>query len=254
MEDDKLEGKLLHEQLTDVHTSAMKRYQSLAIGTDSLWYLIKYELIVMFVSWLPGALGLVLRKFLYPRILGYVGKNVVFGSGISIRHGLKIRIEDNTVIDDNVTLDAKGDNNRGITIGADSILSRYTILSCKDGDIDLGQRCMVGISTLIHAAEKCNVSVGDDVLIAANVYIMGSGRYGTDELDVPFKKQGIFTQGGIAIADNVWLGSNAQILDGVTIGTGAIVGSSAVVTASVAEYDIVGGVPAKLIKSRKVAD
>ncbi len=250
MSDEKIQGKGLHDQLTDGNSSAMRRYQALAIGTNSLWYLIKYELIILFVSGIPGALGLLLRKHLFPRILGSVGRNVIFGRGISIRHGLKINIADNTVVDDSVTLDAKGEDNVGITIGADSIVSRNTILSCKNGDITIGKRCMLGINTLIHAAEKCNVEVGEDVLVAANVYIMGSGAYGTDKLDVPFKMQGIFIKGGISIADNVWIGSNAQIMDGVSVGTGAIVGSSAVVAKSVAAYDIVGGVPAKVIRSR----
>lgn len=249
MSEEKIESAPLHEQLTG-GGSAMKRYQDLAVGSTSIWYLIKYELIAMFVAGLPGALGILMRKLLLPKILGGVGRNVIFGRGVSIRHGRKIFIGDNTVIDDNVTLDAKGSNNRGITVGADSIISRNTILSCKNGDIDIGERCMLGINTLIHAAERCNVAMGDDVLVAANVYIMGSGAYGTSELDVPFKKQGIYPQGGITIADNVWLGSNAQILDGVTIESGAIIGSSAVVTKSVSANEIVGGVPAKLIRTR----
>ena len=229
----------------------MKRYQQLVVGSDSLWYLIKFELINLFVTGLPGALGVLLRKYLFPTILGSVGKNVIFGRGISIRHGQKIHLEDNTVVDDNVTLDAKGESNQGISVGADSILSRNSILSCKNGDITVGERCLLGINTLIHAVEQCDVSLGADVLVAANVYIMGTGVYGIEELDVPFKKQGIFVKGGIAIANNVWIGSNVQIMDGTTIGTGAIVGSGAVVTKSVAAYDIVGGVPAKLIRSRK---
>ena len=251
MNPSKIEGRALHDQLTDSNTSAMRRYQMLVVGSSSLLYLVKYELIMMLVAGMPGALGLLLRKIFFPKILGQVGSSVVFGKGVSIRHGLKIRIGDNTVIDDNVTLDAKGETNSGIVIGAESILSRNTILSCKNGDIRVGERCMLGINTLVHAAENCNVSMGSDVLVAANVYIMGSGAYGTDRLDLPFKKQGIFLKGGISIADNVWLGSNAQILDGVRIGTGSIVGSSAVVTKSVNAYDIVGGVPAKLIRSRQ---
>jgi len=254
LNEEKISSRALHDQLTDADSSAMKRYQKLVVGSDSLWYLFKFELIVLLVSGLPGALGILLRKYLFPSILGKVGRNVVFGRDMSIRHGQKINIGDHTVIDDNVTLDAKGEDNAGITIGSDCIVSRNVILSCKNGDITVGERCMLGINTLIHAAEKCNVVIGVDVLVAANVYIMGSGVYGTDELDVPFKKQGIYPQGGIDIAHNVWLGSNAQIMDGVSIGTGAIVGSSAVVTTSVAEYDIVGGVPAKLIRSRKEQD
>jgi len=48
----------LHEQLTDSSKSAFGRYQELALGSDSIWYLIKFELIMLFCSWVPGALGL----------------------------------------------------------------------------------------------------------------------------------------------------------------------------------------------------
>ena len=96
-----------------------------------------------------------------------------------------------------------------------------------------------------------NVTIGDDVLIGAMSYFIGSGPYVSDQLDVPFKKQGMQAQGGIEVADNVWFGSNVQILDGVSIGTGAIVGTSAVVNKNVAEFSISAGVPAKEIRSRK---
>ena len=94
----------LHDQLTDQNKSAMQRYQALALGTDSLWYLFKYELIMLFCSWVPGALGLILRKTLYPFVLGSVGRNVIFGQSVAIRHGMKISIGDNVVIDDGVSL------------------------------------------------------------------------------------------------------------------------------------------------------
>jgi len=54
----------------------------------------------------------------------------------------------------------------------------------------------------------------------------------------------------VVIEDDVWLGANAVILKGVTIGKGAIVASGALVTKNVPPYSIVGGVPAKLLKSR----
>ena len=58
----------------------------------------------------PGALGLALRKTLYPLLLGACGRNVVFGQNVVLRHPHKIRIGDNVVIDDNCLLDAKGDS------------------------------------------------------------------------------------------------------------------------------------------------
>lgn len=241
----------LHEQLTDSNKSSFARYQDLALGTNSVWYLIKFELIMLLSSWLPGALGLVTRKFLYPRILGAVGKNVVFGQNISIRHGMKIQIGNDVIIDDGATLDAKGNDNSGLSIGDGSIISRNVVLSCKNGDISIGSGCTVGISTLVHAMQGSDVSIGDYVLIGAFCYFIGSGPYETESLELPFKKQGVLPQGGINISDNVWFGSNVQVLDGINIGTGSIVGTSSVVNKSVDDFAVVAGVPAKLIRSRK---
>ena len=66
---------------------------------------------------MPGALGLLLRSKLYPRLLGRTGRNVTFGVNVVLRHPHKIRIGDNVVIDDGCCLDAKGTDNEGITIG-----------------------------------------------------------------------------------------------------------------------------------------
>ncbi len=56
----------------------------------------------------------------------------------------------------------------------------------------------------------------------------------------------------IIIGDYVWIGGGAKILQGVTIGEGAVVGAGSVVTKDVAPYTVVGGVPAKMIKTRDV--
>jgi len=241
----------LHEQLTDSSKSAFARYQDLALGSNSFWYLLKYESIMLFTSWIPGALGLVLRKFLYPFILGKVGSNVVFGQGVAIRHGQKVAIGNGVIIDDGAVLDAKGGSNSGITIGDNTIVSRNVVLSCKNGDISVGANCTVGISTLVHALEGSDVSIGDEVLIGAFCYFIGSGPYGTTSLDLPFKKQGMRPQGGISIGNNVWFGSHVQVLDGVNIGSHSIVGASSVVNKAVGEYDVVAGVPIKTLKNRK---
>ncbi|MFT6406908.1 MAG: acetyltransferase-like isoleucine patch superfamily enzyme [Arenicella sp.] len=241
----------LHEQLTDSSKSAFARYQDLALGSSSIWYLVKYELIMLFASWVPGALGLVLRKALYPFIIGRVGRNVVFGQAVAIRHGQKITIADGVIIDDGAVLDAKGGANHGIKIGSDTIISRNVVLSCKNGDITIGSGCTIGISTLMHAMEGSDVSLGDSVLVGAFCYFIGSGPYGTSDLQLPFKKQGMFPQGGIKIADNVWFGSHVQVLDGVSIESGSIIGASTVVNKNIAEFDVVAGVPMKVLKNRR---
>ena len=241
----------LHQQLTDSSKSAFARYQDLALGSNSIWYLIKYELIMLFASWVPGALGLVLRKTLYPAILGKVGRNVIFGQGVAIRHGQKISIGDGVIVDDGAVLDAKGGSNRGIVIANDTIVSRNVVLSCKNGNITIGSGCTIGINTLVHAMEGSDVTIGDFVLIGAFCYFIGSGPYGSDDLELPFKQQGVIPRGGITIADNVWFGSHVQVLDGVTVATGSIVGAGTLVNKAVAEFDVVAGAPMKVLKNRK---
>ena len=241
----------LHEQLTDSNKSTIQRYQDLALGTSSIWYLIKFELVILTTSWVPGALGLLLRKIFYPRVLGSVGRNVVFGQGVAIRHGLKITIGDNVIVDDNVLLDAKGESNTGINIGSDTILSRSVVIACKNGDITIGNKCSLGIGTIIHSTEGCNVDLGDEVLTGAYCYFVGGGAYRTDDLKKSFKSQGPDPKGGIVVGNNVWFGANIQVLDGVNIGTSSIIGASSVLNKDVAAFDIVAGVPAKLIRSRK---
>lgn len=240
----------LQDQLTDDSKSSLQRYQLLALGDSSLWYLVKYEFAMMLASWVPGALGFALRKLTYPMILGEVGSGVIFGRNVVVRHGLKISLADNVTIDDGVVLDGKGETNTGITIGEKTIISRNTILSCKGGSISIGDRCTIGINSLIHAMPDSDVTIGNDVLSGAYCYFIGSGPYVTEEREVPFKKQGFIPQGGINVADNVWFGSSVQTLDGVSVGTGSIVAASSLLNKSVEDYQVVGGVPAKLLKSR----
>lgn len=59
----------------------------------------------------------------------------------------------------------------------------------------------------------------------------------------------LISKGPVVIEDNVWIGEHACIMPGTTIGKGSIVGANAVVTKDVPPYSLVGGVPAKLIKT-----
>ena len=94
----------------------MKRYMDLVFGLRNVPRLIGFELVMLIAGKRSGALGLLLRKKMYPWILGSVGSNVVFGSGITLRHPHKINISDGVVVDDHVMLDAKGETNRGIDL------------------------------------------------------------------------------------------------------------------------------------------
>ena len=226
--------------------SARQRYARLVVGRDGLGALVLYEAVQLLSQWVPGALGLVLRKVCYPWLLGACGRGVVFGQHVVLRHPHKIRIGDNVVIDDHCLLDAKGDANAGITIGSGVFIGRNTILSCKNGDIVLGDGANVGFNCEIFSAAR--VEVGARTLLAAYCYVIG-GDHDWKDAGRPVLEQGRRAE-GVRIGEGAWLGAGAKVLDGITVGGGAIVGAGAVVNADVPDGAIAVGVPAKVVGSR----
>jgi acetyltransferase-like isoleucine patch superfamily enzyme len=226
--------------------SASEKYQDLVVGSRDFFRLVHFELVMMFSSWVPGALGLVLRKILYKTLLGSCGRGVVFGQGVTLRHPHKIHIGERTLIDDNVLLDAKGVANQGIRIGDNGFIGRNSILSCKDGDIVLGSHINVGFNCEVFSSSR--VEVGDYGLFAAYTYVVGGGHdhadLGAVMIDQPRPSK------GVVIGRNVWLGAGAKVLDGVTLGANVVVGAGAVVNESLPDAVIAAGVPAKIIKRR----
>jgi len=227
--------------------SALRKYQDLVVGSRSLGHLLLYELVITFTSWVPGALGLVLRRLGYRRLVGSVGRNVVFGQGVVLRHPSKVRIGDDVTIDDQVVLDAKGTSNRGITLGNGVFLGRGTILSCKDGDITLGDNVNIGFYSEIFSGSS--VTVGRHGLFAAYTYLVGGGhefeRADRAVLEQPRSSK------GIALGDNVWLGAGAKVLDGVRLGNDVVVGAGAVVTSDLPDGAVAVGIPARVVRRRE---
>jgi acetyltransferase-like isoleucine patch superfamily enzyme len=235
------------DALTGSGNSKLQKYQALVVGEKGIWSLIKYELVTLFSSWIPGALGLLLRSKLYPALLGSTGRGVLFGSNVVLRHPGKLRLKSNIIMDDNSVLDAKGSDNQGIDIGDNVFVGRNTIIYCQNGDIEIGDNTNIGSNCQIFSARK--VQIGKNVLIAAYSYLVGGGHI-YEDTELPIIEQGR-TASGIKIGDNVWLGASVTVLDGVTIGEGAIIAAGAVVTEDMPPFAIAGGTPAKVIKLRK---
>jgi acetyltransferase-like isoleucine patch superfamily enzyme len=226
--------------------SARRKYARLIVGRDGWPALLKYECVQLAAQWVPGALGLALRKALYPRLLGACGRNVVFGQHVVLRHPHKIRIGDDVVVDDHCLIDAKGDTNAGIEIGRGTFIGRNTILSCKNGDIAIGEGANIGFNCEIFSAAR--VTIGPHALLAAYCYVIG-GDHDWKEAGRPVLEQGR-TAAGVGVGAGAWLGAGAKILDGTSVGDHAIVGAGAVVTADVPAGAIAVGVPARVVGSR----
>ena len=234
------------DQLFAKGTTARQKYAALIVGKPDLVSLIRYELIVLLSQSCPGALGLALRKALYPRMLGSCGRNVVFGQNVVLRHPHKIHVGDDVVIDDNCLVDAKGESNAGIRIASGVFVGRNTILSCKNGDIELGAGANVGFNCEIFSAGQ--VRIGARVLMAAYSYVIG-GDHDFSDPSVAVLDQARVSA-GVTIGDGVWIGAGAKVLDGVTIGADAVIGAAAVVRDDVPARAVAVGIPARIVSTR----
>ena len=117
-----------------------------------------------------------------------------------------------------------------------------------EAEIIIGANAVIGDYFHIGAIQK--LQIGQNVLIGRYVLINdhSHGDLADSKNGIPPVDRTLKSKGRITIKDNVWIGDNAAILSGVTIGEGAIVGANSVVTKDVPPYTVVGGVPAQVIK------
>lgn len=112
---------------------------------------------------------------------------------------------------------------------------------------DCGKNLRFGKRVFVNSGckfqDQGGITIGDDVLIGHNVVIATLNH--AMEPD----HRGDLIPGAVYVGNKVWIGSNATILPGVKIGDGAVVAAGAVVTKDVAPLTVVGGVPAKILKT-----
>jgi len=236
------------KDLLDNKKSAVRKYRDLFIGDTSFLYFLKYELIITLFSNIPGALGFVLRKIFFKKLFKKIGNGVVFGRNMMIRHPQKIKIGNNVVFDDNSVIDAKGKDNKGITLGNNVLIGRGTTISCKGGDIEIGNYTNIGPLNTIISESK--ILIGEYVFTAGHLYMIAGGNHTFERKDIPIWKQPSISKGGIIIEDDVWIGASATILDGVKIRTGSIIGAATLVHRKMPAYSVAIGNPAQIIKKR----
>ena len=165
------------------------------------------------------------RSFVNGSKVGQLGENVYFEKGVELMRYPK-----------------------NISLGSGMVLKTGARLCpCNEqATISIGNNTTVGYHTYLFASER--ISIGNDCLIAPFVYIVDS--------DHNIEKASLINQQAnstatITIGDDVWIGTGAKILKGVTIGDGAVIAAGALVKDDVESYAIVGGIPAKKISERK---
>ena len=117
---------------------------------------------------------------------------------------------------------------------------------------DFGKNIHLGKNVFINAdckfQDQGGIYIGDDTLIGHNV-VLATLNHEED----PENRENLIAA-PIKIGNKVWIGSNATILPGVTVGDGAIIAAGAVVTKDVDSMSIVAGVPAKFVRKIKVKE
>jgi acetyltransferase-like isoleucine patch superfamily enzyme len=115
--------------------------------------------------------------------------------------------------------------------------------------IEIADNVCVNWNVHIGAIDRIEIRSG--VLIGSHVLITdhAHGSLRSEEVDILPAHRPLNSKGPVLIEENVWIGEGVCILPGVTIGRGAIIGSNAVVTSNVLPGSIVGGVPAKTLRT-----
>ena len=132
---------------------------------------------------------------------------------------------------------------RRFWLGKQSVIESFCCINNAVGDVTIGDHTRIGIHSTIIGP----VCIGNHVHLAQGITVTALNHRFDDEKR-RIDEQGVSTQ-PVVISDDVWIGANAVILPGVTIGRHAVVAAGAVVTKDVPDYCMVGGVPAKIIKN-----
>jgi acetyltransferase-like isoleucine patch superfamily enzyme len=131
---------------------------------------------------------------------------------------------------------------RLFSLGQNSVVESYSCINNAVGDVIIGDHTRIGIHNTIIGP----VTIGSHVNLAQGITVTALNHNFSDTTR-RIDEQGISTN-PVTIEDDVWIGANAVILPGVTIGQHAVVAAGAVVAADVPANTVVGGVPARIIK------
>ncbi len=132
---------------------------------------------------------------------------------------------------------------RHFSLGEQSVVESYSCINNAVGDVVIGDHTRIGIHNTIIGP----VTIGSHVNLAQGITVTALNHNFTDTAK-RIDEQGVSTQ-PVVIGDDVWIGANAVVLPGVSIGSHCVVAAGAVVTKDVPDHSLVAGVPAKIIKT-----
>ncbi len=137
--------------------------------------------------------------------------------------------------------------NASLELGRWSWIGNGCKIRVHEGTVQIGDRSVLGQECTISAFQ--HVSIGRQCILADRVMLIDFD-HATNDVERPIRDQGIYKR-DVRVGDNVWIGYGAALLRGVTVGDNAIVGAAAVVTRDVEANAVVGGSPARVLRTRE---
>ena len=188
-----------------------------------------------------------IQRLYFKRSSGWV----LIGKGASIRYARHLSVGRDFIVEDYAEVNCM--TYRGIiagdrvTIGKHAIIRPTNIYGSAIGEgLKIGNNSSIGPYSYIGCSGF--IEIGDNVMMSPRVSIYAENHL-FDHPELTIKEQGVKRE-FVKIEDDCWIAANTIILAGVTIGRGSVIAAGSVVTKDVPPYSIVGGVPAKVIKSR----
>lgn len=131
---------------------------------------------------------------------------------------------------------------RKFSLGDYSVVESFSCINNAVGDVVIGDHTRIGLHNTIIGP----VTIGSHVNLAQGITITAL-NHNFEDKSQRIDDQGVSTS-PVVIGDDIWIGANAVILPGVSIGHHSVVAAGAVVTKDVPPHSLVAGVPAKIIK------
>ena len=131
---------------------------------------------------------------------------------------------------------------RKFSLGDYSVIESFACINNAVGDVMIGDHTRIGLHNTIIGP----VTIGSHVNLAQGITVTALNHI-FENSEKRIDEQGVSTS-AVVIEDDIWIGANAVVLPGVTIGHHSVVAAGAVVTKDVPPHSLVAGVPAKVIK------
>jgi len=197
-------------------------------------------------------IGALLRGLRHrPFLARGTGSILFIGPRAKLRTRSKVTIGKGATIGDHCLI--QGLSRRGVRIGAGANIGAYTIIMPTSVMRNMGEGCDIGANSGIgqfsYIGCSGGVTIGRDVIMGQYISFHTENHI-FDDLEKPIVAQGV-RKAPIVIGDDCWIGAKVTFLSGANVGRGCVVAAGAVVRGDIPPYSVIGGVPARILKSRK---